>query len=136
MAFNFRPTKSQQILNKKKPLAEEAAAVHEYVMSSYGVGIILDPTKNNFKEGFTLSPNNINMPSAKAISVAIGIPKPIGFSGFNPIKISAGTTIPPIAATTGNAALCKVDNSPISNSLLISSPTIRKNKDIKPSSIQ
>ena len=50
MAFNFRPTKSQQILNKKKPLAEEAAAVHEYVMSSYGVGIILDPTKNNFKE--------------------------------------------------------------------------------------
>ena len=50
MAFNFRPTKSQQILNKKKPLAEEAAAVHEYVMSSYGVGIILDPTKNNFKD--------------------------------------------------------------------------------------
>jgi len=41
MAFNFRPTKSQQILNKKKPLAEEAAAVHEYVMSSYVTSVLI-----------------------------------------------------------------------------------------------
>ena len=50
MAFNFRPTTAQQIITKNKPLGEEAAQVHTYVMKAYGAGIILDPTKTNFKD--------------------------------------------------------------------------------------
>ena len=50
MAFNFRPTTAKQILDKKKLLGQEAARVHNYIMSEYGAGIILDPTKNNFKD--------------------------------------------------------------------------------------
>jgi hypothetical protein len=50
MAFNFRPKTAKQILDKKKLLGQEAARVHNYIMSEYGAGIILDPTKNNFKD--------------------------------------------------------------------------------------
>jgi hypothetical protein len=50
MAFNFRPKTAKQILDKKKLLGEEAARVHNYIMSEYGAGIILDPSKNNFKD--------------------------------------------------------------------------------------
>ena len=50
MAFNFRPKTAKQIIDKKKLLGEEAAQVHTYIMSEYGAGIILDPTKNNFKD--------------------------------------------------------------------------------------
>ena len=50
MAFNFRPKTAKQILDKKKLLGQEAARVHNYIMSEYGAGIILDPSKNNFKD--------------------------------------------------------------------------------------
>ncbi len=93
-------------------------------------------TKKSFNAGFTLSPRSIKIPKAKAISVAIGIPKPIGFFALNPTYIKAGTTIPPIAATIGNDAFEIEESSPISISLFISRPTIRKKSAINPSFIQ
>ena len=41
--------------------------------------------------------------------------------------------MPPIAAATGTMAFLKLDNSPWSNSRLISSPTMKKKTAIRPS---
>ena len=50
--------------------------------------------------------------------------------------MTAGATMPPMAATAGSTAWPKVDSSPCSNSRLISRPTRKKKIAIKPSLIQ
>jgi hypothetical protein len=49
---------------------------------------------------------------------------------------NAGTNTPPDAAKIGSAAFLKEDKEPTFNSCLISNPTIKKNKVIRPSLIQ
>ncbi len=49
--------------------------------------------------------------------------------------MSAGTTMPPMAAMAGSAAWPKVDSSPRSSSRLISRPTRKKKIAISPSLI-
>jgi len=83
-------------------------------------------------------PINANIPSAKAMSVAVGIAQPFRFSGvpqFTIAKIIPGTAMPPMAAMIGKIALSKLDNSPAKTSRFISRPTRKKKIAIKPSLI-
>src|ERR671912_30647 len=50
--------------------------------------------------------------------------------------MAAGTAMPPTAATAGRAALRQVESSPATSSRLISSPTTRKNRVMRPSLTQ
>lgn len=74
------------------------------------------------------SPSNAKTPSAKAMSVAMGMPHP--FAPSSPrVKTrysAAGRTIPPTAPNTGKAAFFHVFSSPWRNSRLISKPTAKK----------
>ncbi len=62
--------------------------------------------KNIFKEAGTRLPSKVMMASAKAMSVAMGIPQPAALSvpRFKTVKIKAGTMAPPTAAKMGSAA--------------------------------
>ena len=82
-------------------------------------------------------PKRERTPIAKAMSVAIGIPHPLaeGVPLLNSIYITAGKIIPPSAANIGSIAFFMVDSSPTRSSLLISSPTEKKNTAIRTSSI-
>lgn len=53
--------------------------------------------------------------------------------GLKVRKMTAGTISPAIAATTGTAARDRSVSSPITNSLLTSSPTMKKKNAIRPS---
>src|ERR1700751_2182014 len=99
--------------------------------------MIANAIKKIFKLVGTFLPNNEAMPSEKAISVAVGIPQPCvnAVPILRNIKINAGTTIPPSAAPKGKTALLKLDNSPLTNSRLISIPAKRKKIDIRKSLI-
>ena len=91
--------------------------------------MIASATKNTFKDNGTLEPSNDNIPIEKAISVADGIAQPLKVSGveiFNTTYINAGINIPPTAPAIGRAACFGLDNSPSTNSLLISRPTTKK----------
>ncbi len=44
MAFNFRPTNANEIVNKKKKHSETASLIYDFVKKEYGETIILDPT--------------------------------------------------------------------------------------------
>jgi len=46
MAFNFRPQSKQEILNAKKPSSAQAAAVWEFIRSTYKATIVLDKSKD------------------------------------------------------------------------------------------
>lgn len=69
------------------------------------------------------------------MSVAIGMPHPrvVPVEALIATNSSAGTTMPPIAAATGTAAVRGSDNSPSTSSRLISRPTTKKNTVIRPS---
>ena len=80
---------------------------------------------------------SVNAPSANAMSVAIGIPQPRALSPPAIARYSsAGTTMPPIAASTGRIAARSWRSSPVTSSRLISNPTTRKNNAISPSFTQ
>ena len=80
---------------------------------------------------------SVNAPSANAMSVAIGMPQPRALSPPAIARYSsAGTTMPPIAASTGRIAARSWRSSPVTSSRLISSPTTRKNNAISPSFTQ
>jgi hypothetical protein len=59
-----------------------------------------------------------------------------GSSALKNRNTSAGTAIPPAAATPGRTRRDQVDSCPSSTSRLISSPTTRKKIAIRPSLIQ
>ncbi len=68
--------------------------------------MIASEVKNTLSEFGILDPNNDSTPSAKAMSVAVGIAHPRHVSGLCQLmakKISAGASIPPSAAMQGNA---------------------------------
>ena len=68
------------------------------------------------------------MPTANAISVAVGIPQPVAAAvpPLNAVKIMAGIIIPPKAAMTGSNAFLNEESWPTSTSRLISRPTVKK----------
>ena len=77
--------------------------------------IMASAVKNIFRERGMRFPARESIPSAKAISVAIGMPKPIcvGVSELKIKWIKAGKIIPPAAAITGSKAFLILDNSPM-----------------------
>ena len=81
--------------------------------------------------------NKINIPTANAISVDIGMQNPLKnwlFLFIN-ININAGTITPPIDAKTGKEAFFNDDRLPYNISDFISKPATKKNIDIKNSFI-
>ena len=94
---------------------------------------------SNFIPNGTRDPSNARMPSAKAMSVAVGMAQPrnaVGSSWLTPQNRIAGTATPPIAHSTGSSICSRLESWPLSVSRLISSATSRKNTAIKPSLIQ
>ena len=75
------------------------------------------------------------MPTAKAMSVAMGMPHPRAPSPptLKAAKMSAGRIMPPSAATIGSAAARGSRSSPVTISRLISRPATKKNSAIRPS---
>ena len=75
------------------------------------------------------------MPTAKAMSVAVGIPHPeaAGVPWLKSVKTTAGAIMPPAAATTGRIACRNEESCPRTTSRLISSPTAKKKTTIRPS---
>ena len=78
--------------------------------------------------------------TANAISVAVGMAQPRVASAPAPAvkaaKISAGTTMPPMAAAIGSAARRGSRRSPATNSRLSSRPTTKKKIASSPSAAQ
>lgn len=93
--------------------------------------------KNTLSAGLNLLENKINIPTANAISVDIGIQNPLknGLFLFMNININAGTITPPMDAKTGKEAFLKDDRLPCNISAFISKPATKKNIDIKNSFI-
>ena len=94
--------------------------------------------KNIFRELGTRFPNSDKIPTAKAISVAIGIPAPAWVPDLklnNKNKI-AGISIPPTAPKSGNEACFILESSPWYVSRFNSKPISRKKMVISPSLIQ
>ena len=89
--------------------------------------------RNTLSEMGTLSPRMERIPTAKAISVAVGIPQPEEASvpWLTMAKITAGITTPPTAAITGRMAFLKEESSPQTTSRLISRPTVKKKTTIR-----
>lgn len=78
-------------------------------------------------------------PSANAMSVATGIAHARSIPGVpqpTPSATSAGTIIPPIAATIGSTACLNRDSSPMTSSRLSSSPATKKKIASRPSFAQ
>ena len=93
--------------------------------------------KNTLSAGLNLLENKMNIPTVNAISVDIGMQKPLknGLFLFIAINIKAGTITPPIDAKTGKEAFLKEDRLPYSISYFISKPATKKNIDIRNSFI-
>ena len=72
---------------------------------------------------------------AKAISVAVGIPQPLAATvpKLNAVKMIAGTSMPPAAASTGRIAFRMEESCPQTISRLISRPTAKKKTTIRQS---
>lgn len=68
-----------------------------------------------FIDSGTRFPNKDKIPIAKAISVAIGIPKPecVELFGLKTRYIKAGSNMPPKAPEIGSIASFNLDSSPI-----------------------
>ena len=83
-------------------------------------------------------PSTAMQPTTNAMSVAMGIPQPrcAGEPNCSARYTPAGTSIPPMAATSGRAARCGSRSSPSTSSRFTSSPTTKKNSAIRPSLIQ
>ena len=78
--------------------------------------------KNTLRAGLNLLENKINIPTANAISVDIGMQNPLKnwlFLFIN-ININAGTITPPIDAKTGKEAFFNDDRLPYNISDFIS----------------
>ena len=88
--------------------------------------------RNTFSDTGTRLPRIDMMPTAKAMSVAVGIPQPEApcVPWLNRVKMRAGIAIPPAAAMTGIMAFFTLDSSPQMTSRLISRPTVKKNTTI------
>ena len=84
--------------------------------------------RNTLSDTGTLSPSIERMPTANAMSVAVGIPQPeaAAVPWFTSVNINAGATTPPNAAITGMRAFFTVESSPTFISLRISRPTVKK----------
>jgi hypothetical protein len=78
------------------------------------------------------------MPTAKAVSVAMGMPQPwtSGVPPVNAVNINAGISMPPSAAAIIGMDWSRLFSSPTSSSRLISRPSTKKNRLIMPSLIQ
>ena len=76
--------------------------------------ITANAVKNILSEVGTRFPNNDNIPNAKAMSVAIGIPAPdcVAVPKLNSKKNPAGINIPPNAPKIGNKASFMFESSP------------------------
>ena len=83
-------------------------------------------------------PRSASTPTAKAISVAIGIaqPRAVSAPAFNRRKMAAGRMTPPKAAMSGSRAFRPSPSSPTASSRLISRPTTKKKKTINRSLTQ
>ena len=86
----------------------------------------------------TPRPMSESTPTAKAMSVAVGMAQPWRVAGsvLRTKYSSAGTSKPPMAAMTGSVATRGSDSEPSCNSRRTSSPTTRKNTVISPSFTQ
>ena len=92
---------------------------------------------SGFSPPGTRRPAIARAPRASAMSVAIGTPQPCAASPPATARYnSAGTTIPPTAATAGRIAERGARSSPVVSSRLISIPTSRKKIVISPSFTQ
>ena len=91
--------------------------------------------RKTLSETGTRSPSIERMPTAKAMSVAVGIPQPLAASvpWLKAAKIKAGASMPPAAATTGRIALRTDESCPLTTSRLISRPTVKKKITIRQS---
>ena len=95
--------------------------------------------KNIFRPMGTRLPNMESTPNENAMSVAMGMAVPRNIrasSGQVRKKISTGMAMPPQAPMMGSKAFFSVDSSPTRISLLISSPTEKKNKAMRKSLIK
>ena len=75
-------------------------------------------------------------PMANAMSVAMGMAQPAATppgAMFSARYTPIGASIPPSAPTHGNSAARKLESDPYTNSRLISNPTLKKKRAIKPS---
>src|ERR1700730_13958649 len=98
--------------------------------------MIARASRNTLSDGGARGPSKARTPSAKAISVAVGIAQPRRASSSPQLQAretSAGPAIPPKAPTTGSAAFEAFDSSPSMISRLTSSPTSMKKTAISPS---
>ena len=95
-------------------------------------------SRKSLAEAGTREPSRASTPSAKAVSVATGMPQPRAPSppAFSARKMAAGTSMPPTAASAGTPALRRPRSSPVVSSRLISRPTTKKNSAMSPSLIQ
>ncbi len=90
---------------------------------------IASVSRKSFRLLGTRAPSNASTPTANAMSVAMGIAQPsspLPLPTLMATNRSAGTTIPPTAATAGRAARLRSRSSPVTSSRLISSPTTKK----------
>ena len=83
-------------------------------MIAHRSSITATAVRNIFSEAGALLPTSATTLSAKAISVAIGMPNPfwVGSPLLNPKWIRAGTAMPPSAAKIGSIALFMSESSP------------------------
>ena len=80
-----------------------------------------------------MSPRMESIPTAKAMSVAVGMPQPeeAAVPWFTAVNIRAGAMTPPKAAITGIRAFLTLESSPLFISLRISRPTVKKKTVIR-----
>ena len=83
-------------------------------------------------------PTSASTPTAKAMSVAVGMAQPWRVTGsvLTAMYSRAGTMTPPAAAMIGSSATFGSASAPLCISRRISSPTTRKNTVISPSFTQ
>ncbi len=93
------------------------------------------PSRKITSDCGTRRPSIATTPSANAMSVAIGMPQPSASAPPPTTRTnsSAGTTMPPTAATRGRIAARRSANSPVTSSRLTSRPMTRKNRAMSPS---
>ena len=94
--------------------------------------------RKTFSPTGTLVLKIASTPRENAISVAIGMARPLCICGLPPLRIayiSTGTIIPPHAPMIGRSAFFNDDNSPTRISRLISRPTERKKMAMRKSLI-
>ena len=98
---------------------------------------IASAVRKTFSEIGTLSPSIESMHTAKAMSVAVGIPHPLAATvpWLTTVYMRAGKITPPKAAMMGSRAFFMEESSPWATSRLISSPTVKKNITIRMSLI-